>query len=38
LQILEHATTYHEQTVERWLPPDLRDRLRPPAKGRGTFS
>lgn len=38
LQIIEHATTYHEQTVERWLPPDLRDRLRPPMKGRGTFS
>lgn len=35
---IDAANTYHEQTVERWLPPDLRDRLRPPQKGRGAFS
>lgn len=39
LQCIEHATTYHEQTVEQWIPPDLRrSHNAPSGRGRNTFA
>jgi hypothetical protein len=38
LQCIEQATTYHERSVEPWLPPDLRPKRRGARSAGGTYS